>query len=193
MEYISKRWTGLWQKYYDFFASLTVLKKLSVSLGFALLTGLSAQIYIKMPFTPVPFTAQVFVVLLAGVLLGKNFGAISQAVYLAGGAAGINWFFSSGSGFFRHTTGYVIGFALASYVIGSLTEKSRSRLKMTAAMLAGVVILLFSGTMWLSFFLRMPLSKAFAAGFLPFLPLDTVKACLAAITAGSILKSGVKK
>jgi len=189
MEYISKKWNLAWQRYYELFSSLTLAKKLSLSLGFAVLTGISAQLYIRLPFTPVPFTGQVFTVLLAGVLLGKNFGAISQLIYMAGGSMGINWFFASGAGFFRHTTGYIIGFAMAAYLIGYMTEKRRSLKARLLAMLLGVIVILTSGSLWLSLFLRMPLPKAFAAGFLPFIAFDALKAYLAGMAANSILKN----
>ena len=193
MEYIIKKWDILWQKYYIFFASLSFLKKMSVCLGFALLTGLSAQLYINLPFTPVPFTGQVFVVLLAGVLLGKNFGAISQIVYLTGGSVGINWFYASGAGFFRHTTGYMLGFAAAAYIIGVLTEKNNSCAGRLTAMFLGVIVILILGTLWLSLFLRIPITKAFAVGFLPFVPLDLIKAYLAGTVTNSIQKNSINK
>src|SRR5579864_2125911 len=57
--------------------------------GFSLLTAVLAQIRIPLPFTPVPLTGQTFAVLLAGAALGSRRGFLSQALYLAEGAAGL--------------------------------------------------------------------------------------------------------
>ena len=54
---------------------------------FALLTAIGAQI--EIPHQPVPFTLQTLFVLLAGALLGKEKGAMSQLLYLALGAVGV--------------------------------------------------------------------------------------------------------
>jgi biotin transport system substrate-specific component len=56
-------------------------------------------------------------------------------------------------------------------------------------MLAGITTILLMGTLWLSFYLRIPVSRAFLAGFLPFLPFDIIKAFIAGTLAGSILRS----
>ena len=51
-------------------------------IGFALFTGLAAQVRIPLPFTPVPITLQVLAVILAGLLLGPMDGFLSQLTYL---------------------------------------------------------------------------------------------------------------
>jgi len=181
-------WGRTWKRYYEIFESLTAVKKIALSLTFALLTGVSAQLYIKLPFTPVPVTGQVFLVLLAGVLLGKNTGAVSQLLYGIGGIAGINWFYGAGMGF-RHTTGYIIGFIFAAYLIGMLTEKVRTKTQIIFAMLLGIGTILLTGTLWLVFFLRVSLHKAFLIGFLPFIPFDIVKAYFAGVIAHSIIRN----
>ncbi|MBN1445646.1 MAG: biotin transporter BioY [Candidatus Omnitrophica bacterium] len=190
MERIITGWNIVWKRYYEAFASLSIVKKIALSAGFAVLTALSAQLYIPLPFTPVPVTGQVFAVLLAGVLLGRKAGALSQLLYLAVGSAGMNyWFYGSGMGFIRPTTGYIAGFILAAYLIGFLTEKNRSRTGMIFAMLCGITVILSAGTLWLALFLRVPLYKAFLMGFLPFIPLDIVKAYFAGAIANSIIKN----
>ena len=55
----------------------------------AALTAVGAQISIPLPFTLVPFTLQVPMVVLAGLLLGVRYGALSQVVYLMLGAIGL--------------------------------------------------------------------------------------------------------
>jgi biotin transport system substrate-specific component len=56
---------------------------------FAALTALGARIAIPLPFTPVPITLQVMIVLLAGLTLGAKDGALSQIVYVTTIAIGL--------------------------------------------------------------------------------------------------------
>src|SRR5690606_18563937 len=56
---------------------------------FAIATALSAKVQLSLPGTPVPFTFQPLVVLLAGALLGARMGAASQVLYLAAGTLGL--------------------------------------------------------------------------------------------------------
>ena len=72
----------------------------------AALTAVGAQISIPLPFTLVPFTLQVLMVVLAGLLLGARYGALSQVVYLMLGAIGLPVFagFTGGLG---HVVGEV--------------------------------------------------------------------------------------
>ena len=100
--------------------------KILMSLMMACLTGIMAQIIIPLPWTPVPITAQTFAVLCSGLLLGKRYGCLSQIFYVVLGIAFIPWFGGMTGGlevFLGSTGGFLIGFILASYFIGSITEK----------------------------------------------------------------------
>ena len=91
----------------------------------AVVTGLLAQVRVPLPWTPVPFTGQTFAVLLAGVLLGRWWGGLSQVLYVALGVAGVPWFagWSGGSGVLVGPTGgYVLGFVLAALFVGRYSE-----------------------------------------------------------------------
>ncbi|MCM8820811.1 MAG: biotin transporter BioY [Candidatus Omnitrophica bacterium] len=189
MEKILDRWDGFWRRYYEISISLTGVEKVAVSLLFAVLTGLSAQFYILLPFTPVPVTGQVFVVLLCGILLGKSMGTLSQILYLTGGVAGINWFYGASCGILRPTTGYITGFVLATYLVGFIAEKKRTKLQMVSGMLSGIGIIHLCGIIWLTFFLKVSIYKAFVIGSLPFIPFDIVKAYFAGLLGSSMLKS----
>ena len=188
MTEIVKGWDRLWERYYEVFLSLSAVKKLAMAGLFALLTAISAQIYVPLPFTPVPVTGQVFVVLLCGILLGKTTGGLSQVIYLIGGMTGINWFYGASYGILRPTTGYIAGFVLASYFVGLITEKKRTKLQMLYSMFSGIGIIHLCGMIWLASFLKISMYKAFIIGSLPFIPFDIVKAYLAGITGSSILK-----
>ena len=100
--------------------------KLLMSLMMACFTGLMAQIIIPLPWTPVPITAQTFAVLCSGLLLGKKYGCLSQILYVVLGVAFIPWFGGMTGGvevMLGSTGGFLIGFIIASYFVGHITEK----------------------------------------------------------------------
>ena len=143
--------------------------------------ALSAKVQI--PFWPVPMTMQTFVVLVLGMAYGARLGAVTVGLYLIEGAAGLP-VFATGSGLAYiagPTGGYLIGFILASYVIGMLANRGwdRSMTKTLGAMLAGTVIIFFLGIAWLSTFIGF--EKAIAAGLIPFLLSEGLKISLAVI------------
>ena len=100
--------------------------KILMSLLMACFTGLMAQILIPLPWTPVPITAQTFAVLCSGLFLGKKYGCLSQILYIVLGIAIVPWFGGMTGGldaFLGSTCGFLIGFVIASYFIGLITEK----------------------------------------------------------------------
>ncbi|MGL6298278.1 MAG: biotin transporter BioY [Methanobacteriaceae archaeon] len=109
--------------------SATTAQKVVMATLMACFTGIMAQVIIPLPWTPVPITGQTFAVLIAGIALGKKYGSLSQIIYVLGGVLGIAWFgeMTSGLGVLLGATGgYLIGFILASFVIGHVIEKYAS-------------------------------------------------------------------
>lgn len=103
-----------------------ILVKVLVALSFSVLTGLAAQIRIPLFFTPVPITAQTFVVLLAPFLIGP-WAVFSQAIYILLGVAGLPWFSGWRAGMtvlLGPTGGYLIGFIVASVFLAKHRSKS---------------------------------------------------------------------
>jgi len=143
MKEMVKKWNLIWDVYYKEVKGFSLAGKISLSIFFALLTGISAQIYIKLPFTPVPLTSQVFVVLLSGILLGKNFASLSQFFYLIFGIAGIGWFYAGTTGILRPTNGYIIGFIFSAYFIGKFFSLKKNKIYSFLIMLAGIFIIYF--------------------------------------------------
>ena len=96
--------------------------------GFILSTALGAYARIYLPFTPVPITLQTFFVLLSGAVLGKKLGGISQAGYVILGGIGLPLFAGMGGieYLFGPTGGYLIGFIVASWVIGKMLERRKN-------------------------------------------------------------------
>ncbi|KZX16692.1 biotin transporter BioY [Methanobrevibacter curvatus] len=119
------------EKIYNRIHESNTVEKIVMVFLMAALTGLAAQIVIPLPWTPIPITFQTFAVLVAGLLLGKKMGALSQIVYLALGTIGLPWFAETSGGLsviLGANCGYFIGFIIAAYFVGYLSEKySKSR------------------------------------------------------------------
>jgi biotin transport system substrate-specific component len=154
------------------------LKMMVYASLFASLTAVGAYIAIPFPLSPVPIALQSLFVLLAGLLLGKKWGAASMAVYLLAGAAGLP-VFVGGTGGIGHfagpTGGYLAGFVPAVFVIGAISEKRAGVLSDVAAMAVGSLIIYTLGVSWLTFHTGFSFSKTLMIGMVPFLPGDALK------------------
>ncbi|HPP13149.1 MAG TPA: biotin transporter BioY [bacterium] len=189
MDYLYRTWYRCWQKYFQLLRNATIAGKILLCLIFTLVVALFAQIKVRLPFTPVPVTGQVYAVLLTGVLLGRLAPA-SLVLYLAGGLAGIPWFSGAGSGFLFPSLGYLVGFIPASFLVGFSAERlsgCRQLVRQLFLLLAGITIIYLFGVAWLSFFLQCGWKRGLLIGALPFIPFDIAKAYLAALTAARIL------
>ena len=105
---------------YRWRSEATVMEKLGAAFLFAALTALAAQIRFFLPFTPIPFTGQVLVVLLAAVVIGR-YGLVSQFMFI--GMAGTFGWFSGMVGFAALagiSGGYILGFLAASFFLGEI-------------------------------------------------------------------------
>ncbi|MDK1018592.1 MAG: biotin transporter BioY [Actinomycetota bacterium] len=160
----------------------TAVSTIALMIGFALFTALAAQIRFYLPGTPVPITAQTFAVLLSGAVLGSRSGAGSQLIYWLMGAIGLPVFAQTSGGWAvatGATFGYLLGFIVAAWVVGTLAERGGDRSVRTAipAFLAGNAIIYLFGVPWLM--LSVPsidtLAAALAAGLAPFVVGDLIK------------------
>lgn len=162
-----------------------------ITLG-ALLVAMLAQLKVALPFTPVPLTGQTFAVLLVGAMLGAKRGTASILLYIALGALGLPVFAGGASGLAYLsgvTLGYLVGFLIAAYVIGSLAEQGLERSLRTSLLpfLMGTLIIYICGVTWLAVMLG-SLGNAIAAGLLPFLLGDAIKL----VAAGLLLPAAWK-
>lgn len=163
-------------------APLDWVRSLALVITFSLLTALAAQIVIPLPLVPV--TLQTFAVLLTGAFLGSRLGALAMIAYLIEGASGLPFFYSGHGGpqhlFFSPTSGYLLSFPAAAFVVGLLAERGWDRrfLTATVAMALGSALILLGGWAWLTRF--MPALEAFRVGVAPFIPGDIIKIVLAA-------------
>lgn len=99
-------------------------KKLILIALFVALISIGA--FIKIPIPVVPFTLQFLFTMLAGLLLGGKLGFTSVLIYIILGLIGIPVFTEGGGIFyiFKPSFGYIIGFAVASFVTGKLAYKA---------------------------------------------------------------------
>lgn len=152
----------------------------------AALTALAAQWRIYLPFTPVPITGQTLAVLLTGAALGWKLGASGQLLYVAIGVLGAPVFSDGGSGvevITGPTGGYLIGFIVAAAAVGWMAEHRQDRTfpTMFTAFFVGSTIIYFFGVTGLMISADMSTAEAVAAGVVPFLLGDLIKATTAGI------------
>jgi biotin transport system substrate-specific component len=151
---------------------------------------IAASSFVAIPLGPVPFTLQVLFVLLAGLVLGPRGGALAVGAYLvlglvapvyAGGTSGVGVLFGP-------TGGYLWGFLLGAVCAGAVARRAGPGIPgLTVAALAGLVPVYALGTAWLALQLQLSLSQAAAAGVVPFVGADVLKAIAAAVAARSLL------
>jgi len=152
-----------------------------IALG-SLLIAAAAWIQIRLPFTPVPITAQTFAVVLLGALYGSRRGAATVLAYLAQGALGLPVFAGGAAGLayiLGPTGGYLLGFILAAAVAGFLAERGWDRRPATTAlaMTLATAALFIPGLLWLGLFIGY--HAVLPAGLIPFLPGAIIKIALA--------------
>jgi biotin transport system substrate-specific component len=145
---------------------------------------------INLPFTPIPVTLQVMVILLAGLTLGPHDGALSMLAYLAAITAGLplDARMLGPAVWATPTAGYLAGFVAGAYASGWAAERLRGRLPGAEllACAAGIAVLYTVGASWLTvIFLHGDPAAGFAAGVAPFLLIDLLKAAAAALLSGS--------
>lgn len=153
-----------------------------------MLTAVAAQFTSPLPFTAVPFTLAPLAVMLTGAALGSRLGFLSQALYLAAGAAGLAVFAPSvtlppgAARLVGPTGGYLLAYPVAAFVTGWLAERGWDRRYLTslASMLMGLAVIFAGGVSWLSLMPGQTLATAIAGGFLPYIAMDIVKAAIAA-------------
>lgn len=164
---------------------------LLLAAGVGLMT-LSAKVQI--PFWPVPMTLHTLAVFAYAVFLGPRWAISIFTAYLAAGALGFPVFSGTpergiGLAYMAGPTGgYLLGYLIASGVIGALAA-GRGWLGRAGAMLLGLVIVYGFGLAWLAFFV--PGKQLLALGIAPFLLGDLVKIGL--VLAGSAAYTGLMR
>jgi biotin transport system substrate-specific component len=159
----------------------------------ALFIALTAQFSIRLPDNPVPITGQTLGVLLVGGALGSRRGVLATLLYLAVAVIGVPWFaegkaglatiagFQDGHLVLGATGGYLVGFVIASAVVGRLAELGWDRrlIGAVAAMAIGNLVIYLIGVPWLAVSVGYPPGEAIAKGIVPFLVGDLLKLVIA--------------
>lgn len=153
---------------------------------FAALTALGA--FLQIPVKPVAVTLQFLFTAMAGILLGRRYGALSQLVYVALGLVGLPIFTSGGGpGYvFQPSFGFLLGLIPCAWVIGYLSRKRDGALWLAVSCFAGLAVLYLVGIPYMAVILNAYLGKSMdlkailMAGMVPFLPGDALKIAVAA-------------
>lgn len=162
-------------------------RKLVYTALFAALTAAGA--FLKIPLGVSSITLQFLFTAMAGVLLGAGGGALSQAVYVALGLLGLP-IFTAGGGFgyvLQPTFGFLLGLIPAAAVIGAMTRRSTSPVRIALACVVGLAVLYAIGVPYMALILNgymgkgMSVSGLLWAGMLPFLPGDAIKIVITAV------------
>jgi biotin transport system substrate-specific component len=140
----------------------------------------------------VPITIQSMGVMLAGAVLGRWRGAAAIAIFLILVALGLP-LLSGGRGglgvFFRPSVGFLLGFPVAAFVIGWLSERlstPRSLLRgILVNIIGGIIVLYAFGTVGVALVSHISLGKALIANLI-FIPGDLGKAVVAALIARGV-------
>ena len=157
---------------------------------FAALIAVGA--FLKIPIPYVPITLQFLFTNLAGLLLGKKRGLIAVCVYIFVGLVGIPVFTQGGGlGYvFQPTFGYIIGFALGTWLAGLICEHGENNHKTyLLAGFANFAVVFAIGLPYyyliVNYYLRKPIaaSALLISGFLACAPGDIVIVVVSAFLA----------
>lgn len=146
----------------------------------------------------VPITAQSLGVMLAGCLLGARRGFAALALFLLAVAAGLPLLAGGRGGlgvFMAPSAGYLVGYALAAGVTGTVmallphgTAPRTAISAFAASVFGGLVFLHAMGIAGLMVLAQMPLAKAIAVDVV-FIPGDLIKCVLCAIIVHTVAKA----
>lgn len=166
-----------------------------VALFAAIMAALAVFPPITLPVIAVPITAQSLGVMLAGGVLGAKRGGLSLLLFLGLVAIGLPLLAGGRGGFgvfLGPTGGYLIGWFVAAWAIGLMTEMFWNRLNYLNAFFScfvgGIVLLYGIGIPWSAFVAKIPLTTAFM-GSMPFVPGDIVKCLIAAAVMVAVKRS----
>lgn len=130
---------------------------------------------------------------MSGIVLGGHYGGISQILYIGLGAIGLPWFSGWNVGLAAIagiTGGYIIGFVPAAFTIGWLTDRyiSARRFHFQLLLMAtGVIIIYVFGAAQFAIVTNTGFLKVVKQAVFPFIPVDLMKAAMAAGVSASIL------
>lgn len=172
-------------------------KKLAMTAAMAALTCVAGMSLHWVSASLVPFSILPILVLMSGLVLGAEYGALAMLIYVILGLFGLPVFSSAPFGGFGYvlkpTFGYILGYVAAAYVVGKVYRPG-SLLWAGIASISGLLVLYLFGLTYLYAILRWVLDRptdvagVLAMGFLPFITLDLVKAAIAAWAGNEVVR-----
>lgn len=164
--------------------SLFALKDLTKMALFTALICVSAYISFALPLPGSPhLTLLNFMIILVSLLFPLQQSFCIILVWMLLGALGVPVFIGGSAGF-----GYLVGpwggytftFLLVALALPLIRGKKYGRIRFTIAAIIGVLLIDLIGMLWLKVQAGYDWKAAIGIGFLPFLPLDFIKAVVAA-------------
>ena len=131
------------------------IKDLKMMIYTSLFTSLTiVGSYISIPTGIVPIVLSTLFIYIGSLVLGKKWATISVGIYLILGLFGFP-VFSGGNGGFHHfygpTGGFLIGYIIAAFLIGVISEKKQNFFFDTTALIIGTLVIHGLGILWLSY------------------------------------------
>ena len=148
---------------------------------FAAVLCVSAYISIPLP-TGSHITFLNFIVLLIALIFPMQQASLITLVWLLLGAVGVPVFIGGNAGISYLLSGwggYSFSFIVVAIVVPLLRSKEYNRIIYTLLSIAALLIDLI-GAAWLMVMTQISVKQAFMMGFLPFIPLDLLKAIVVA-------------
>ena len=181
-------------------------RPLAVSLTLKCITVVVASVLLavsakfRIPLGPVPFTMQVFALMVIAYVLGARWGVAAVLLYLAQGALGLDVFAAPERGIglaylMGPTGGYLLGFVVAVALGGALFARGwsahwRQRALVAVGMLVPIYLL---GAGWLTLGIGLEASQAILVGVQPFIIPDAIKALAFALLPLSRVRKGFRQ
>lgn len=188
-----------------------LLKTGMLLLAFVAFVSVLAQISFRIPTTTVPITGQTFGVLVTGSLLGSRKGPLVMGIYMLVGMFLLPVFAPSSTEGSVHfvfpwigtqatvwsigSGGYIVGFVVASYLVGKLSEMGWDRSsRIYLSFFMGSCVIYVFGLAWLSYMISTNsayyngieglnvFDKTLRGGLYPFVGGDAIKLLLACMT-----------
>lgn len=160
------------------------MRDIIYNLVFLVLICLSSYISLEIPFSPIPFTAQSFIIfIIAGLVRPRTSGLLIVA-YLLLGILGLPVFAEGSSGWAKisgTSGGFLYGFIMAAVFVSYFIHRipKADLIKTMSVMIGGTIVLFIFGLGHLA--IKFGIGKSLEYGFYPFWKMALLKAIGAAI------------
>ena len=163
----------------------------------ALMAALTAAgAFVRFPLGAMSFTLQDMFTVLAGVLLGWKWGAVSQIAYVALGLMGLP-IFTQGGGLgyvLQPSFGFLLGLIPAAALTGVLAGERGEPRRVVSACIAGLTVLYLIGVPYMGAVLNLHMGRGLSlwaivkTGMFIYLPGDALKVAVVVIVAPALCR-----